>query len=98
MKGWADQAFQLACRRMADDEKNFTLETIFAYHSYFIWRGYNSLTRPERDEVNVRWEELFKRMSAHGIKKNVSGDKITGAASIKAKLNILDTLFRYEFA
>ena len=104
MKVWADKAFQLACRRMDGDErnftdeKNFTLETIFAYHSYFIWRGFNSLTKPERDEVNVRWEELFERMSAHGIKKNISGDKITGAASIKAKLNILNSLFRYEFA
>lgn len=93
MKDWADKAFQLACRRMDDDEKNFTLETIFAYHSYFIWCSHKNRIMLNKKEVDARWDKLSDWMSACGIR-----DKTTGVSDIDRMVNILNSLFKYEFA
>lgn len=98
LKSWADKAFGLACRRMKDAGDDFAIETIMAYHSYFIWRNYYASNVSERSKAKQKWEELFEKMAHQPILKIFYGENIDAAHSIEAKLNVLNTLFRYEFA
>ena len=83
---------------MKDAGDDFAIETIMAYHSYFIWRNYYASNVSERSKAKQKWEELFEKMAHQPILKIFYGENIDAAHSIEAKLNVLNTLFRYEFA
>ena len=83
---------------MEDARDDFAIETIMAYHSYFIWWNYNVSDVRERSEAEQKWKELFEKMAHQPIRMIFQGQNIDAAHSISKKLNVLDTLFRYEFA
>ena len=60
--------------------------------------NYNVSDVRGRSEPEQKWKELFEKMAHQPIRMIFQGQNIDAAHSISKKLNVLDTLFRYEFA